>query len=106
MPLGSASYSVNASAKTIVITGQLPVSNTLVIRVTNVVNPPTVEQFVFNTVISAPEVAPSSPPFVNYQSGTLISCIWKFDKFTGSANSIADIDITLGNRLLPGVSAI
>ena len=34
------------------------------------------------------------------------SCVWKFDKFTGSINSNVDIDIVLGNRLLSGTSPI
>jgi hypothetical protein len=52
--LPNTSYSVNPTAKTITVTSQTPVSNTLVIKVTNIVNPPSVEQFTFVTVIPAP----------------------------------------------------
>ena len=52
--LPNTSYSVNSTAKTITVTSQKPLSNTLVIKVTNIVNPPSVEQFIFETLIPAP----------------------------------------------------
>ena len=40
--LPNTSYSVVSSSKTITVTGQTPLSNILIIKVTNIVNPPSV----------------------------------------------------------------
>ncbi len=36
----------------------------------------------------------------------MLSCGWKYDKFTGSTNSTVDISIILGNKLLVGNNQI
>jgi hypothetical protein len=35
-----------------------------------------------------------------------LSCNWKFGNFTGSVNSIAEVDIVLGDKLLVGNNKI
>lgn len=100
--LALSSYTVDQSLKRITINNITPSINTLTIRITNIKNPPSALQFNFVTQI-VPTVSLSiSVPFINYERGTLLSCAWKFDKFTGSTGSTTDITIVLGNKLLLG----
>ena len=100
--LVTSSYTTDLSLKKITINNITPISNTLTIRITNIKNPPSALQFNFITQIVPTVSLTISVPFINYERGTLLSCGWKFDKFTGSTGSTADITILLGNKLLQG----
>lgn len=101
-PLAPSSYTIDQTFKKITINNVNPSSNTLTIRIINIKNPPSAVQFNFVTQIVPTETISISVPFVNYQVGTLLSCTWKFDKFTGSTGSTTDITIVLGDKLLVG----
>ena len=100
--LATSSYTVDVSLKRITINNVTPSSNTLTVRITNIKNPPSALQYNFVTQIVPTLALSISVPFINYERGTLLSCAWKFDKFTGSTGSTADITIVLGNKLLVG----
>jgi len=104
--IASSSYSIDHSLKKISINTQTPVSNALIFKVTNVVNPPSAEQFSFTTSVSPTDALSGIIPYVNYERGNLLSCVWKFYNFTGTINSTVDIDVVLGNKLLSGTSPI
>jgi len=102
----SSFYSIDNTLKRITVRDQTPSSNILKLKIINVKNPPSASQYFFTADIVPTQALTGSSSLVTYNEGTSVSCNWKFDGFTGNTNSIVNINIVLGNKLLRGTNQI